>query len=202
MKLLLYGGTFDPPHTGHMNLLRAAVKTVQPDKVIVMPAGTPPHKKASTTPGCLRLAMCSCFARVDSSVEISDWEIARREKSYTIDTVRMLLRQFPGAQIYLCIGSDMLETFESWREWQQLANSCILVAHCRQTTEKHAFVQKAERLRQKGVRIVMVDADIVVQASSTLRGQLENGEISYDVLPDETARVARRYCLYQPKGEK
>ena len=58
MKILLYGGTFDPPHWGHINNLRAAMQAVQPDKVIVMPAGIPPHKAASATPGSLRLQMC------------------------------------------------------------------------------------------------------------------------------------------------
>lgn len=60
-KVLLYGGTFDPPHNRHMNNLRAALELVRPDKAIVMPAGIPPHKKASTTPGKVRLAMCQCF---------------------------------------------------------------------------------------------------------------------------------------------
>ena len=61
MKALLFGGTFDPPHAGHMNNLRAAMQAVQPDVVLVMPAGIPPHKHASATPGELRLAMCECF---------------------------------------------------------------------------------------------------------------------------------------------
>ena len=76
-KVLLYGGTFDPPHNGHMNNLRAALELVRPDKAIVMPAGIPPHKKASTTPGKVRLAMCQCFTALSPAVEVSDWEIAR-----------------------------------------------------------------------------------------------------------------------------
>ena len=54
MKIMLYGGTFDPPHNGHINNLRAALALVRPDRAIVMPAGTPPHKQASTTPAALR----------------------------------------------------------------------------------------------------------------------------------------------------
>mgnify|MGYP000887268240 CR=1 FL=1 len=73
-KVLLYGGTFDPPHNGHMNNLRAALELVRPDKAIVMPAGIPPHKKASTTPGKVRLAMCQCFTALSPAVEVSDWE--------------------------------------------------------------------------------------------------------------------------------
>ena len=59
MKIMLYGGTFDPPHNGHINNLRAALALVRPDRAIVMPAGTPPHKQASTTPAALRLQTVS-----------------------------------------------------------------------------------------------------------------------------------------------
>ena len=77
MKTLLYGGTFDPPHNGHMNNLRAALALVQPDRALVMPAGTPPHKHASATPAELRLQMCACFTALSPAVQVSDWEIRR-----------------------------------------------------------------------------------------------------------------------------
>ena len=62
MKILLYGGTFDPPHYGHLNNLRAAASRVQPDEIVVMPAGVSPFKQMSATPGALRAEMCGCFA--------------------------------------------------------------------------------------------------------------------------------------------
>ena len=73
MRTLLYGGTFDPPHNGHMNNLRAALALVQPDRALVMPAGTPPHKHASATPAELRLQMCACFTALSPAVQVSDW---------------------------------------------------------------------------------------------------------------------------------
>ena len=60
MKILLYGGTFDPPHYGHLNNLRAAASRVQPDEIVVMPAGVSPFKQMSATPGALRAEMCGC----------------------------------------------------------------------------------------------------------------------------------------------
>ena len=91
MKLLLFGGTFDPP-----------------------------HKAASATPASLRLTMCQCFAPLHPDLVVSDWEIGRGGKNYTIDTVRMLEERYPGAEIFLSVGSDMLTTFTQWREWQSL----------------------------------------------------------------------------------
>ena len=62
MKILLYGGSFDPPHNGHLNNLRAAADRVRPDKIVVMPAGTSPFKEGTNASGALRLEMCRCFA--------------------------------------------------------------------------------------------------------------------------------------------
>ena len=124
MKLLLFGGTFDPPHIGHMNLLRGAMQAVQPDLTIVMPAGVPPHKAASMTPGMWRYEMCACFLALEKEcggrIEISDWEIHRQGRNYTIDTVTMLEQKYPGAELYLSVGSDMLLTFTEWRRWPEL----------------------------------------------------------------------------------
>lgn len=114
MKVLLYGGTFDPPHNGHMNNLRAALELVQPDRAIVMPAGIPPHKTASATPGALRLAMCACFTALSPAVEVSDWEIRQGGRSYTVHTLEMLRARFPDAALYLSVGSDMLLSFQRW----------------------------------------------------------------------------------------
>ena len=72
MKLLLFGGTFDPPHKGHIRLLQSAIDAVQPDKVVVMPAGIPPHKAASATPASLRLTMCQCFVPLHPDLTVSD----------------------------------------------------------------------------------------------------------------------------------
>ena len=81
MKVLLYGGTFDPPHNGHLNNLRAAADRVRPDKVVVMPAGLSPFKQKTSAPGALRLEMCSCFHALEEDadtipqLEVSGWEI-------------------------------------------------------------------------------------------------------------------------------
>ena len=76
-KLLLFGGTFDPPHNGHMALLSACLAAVQPNRALVLPAGVPPHKQASATPGTLRAEMCGCFRALSPCVEVSLWEMGQ-----------------------------------------------------------------------------------------------------------------------------
>ncbi len=195
MKVLLYGGTFDPPHGGHLNLLQGAVRAVQPDRVIVMPAGIPPHKVASATPAPLRLAMCECFRLACPNAQISDWEISRGGKSYTVDTAAMLAARYPGAQLYLCMGGDMVETFRQWRCWQRLLQLCTLVVHCREP-EDPAFAAAAESLRRDGGRVIVLKAPVLRESSSSLRARMGRGEPPEALLPPAAARVARRYRLY------
>ena len=151
MKILLYGGTFDPPHKGHLHLLESAMEYLQPDKVVVMPAGVPPHKKASATPSSIRLAMCRCFETLGKQVQLSDWEISRKGKNYTVDTIGHLRQCYPHGKIYLCIGGDMLTSFTAWKDWQRLLRWCTLVALCRDSGQMEPFEQGCKNCGVAGV---------------------------------------------------
>lgn len=192
MKLLLYGGTFDPPHLGHMNNLAAAIAAVQPDRVVVMPAGTPPHKEASATPAALRLAMCQCFLPLHPQLEVSSWEIDQGGKSYTVDTVAMLRRTWPGAALYLCIGSDMLLTFTQWRCWRQLLQSVTLVVQSRQPGDGGALAAAAAALKVQGGHILFAGAPALALSSSDVRA----GKVPWEMLPPLVQAVAQQHHLY------
>lgn len=196
MKLLLFGGTFDPPHIGHMNLLRGAMQAVQPDLTIVMPAGVPPHKAASMTPGMWRYEMCACFLALEKEfggrIEISDWEIHRQGRNYTIDTVTMLEQKYPGAELYLSVGSDMLLTFTEWRRWPELLQKATLVVESRCEGDMGALHRAARALSAEGGRIVFSQAKALPMASSDIRA----GKAPAGALPPETERIAGKYHLY------
>ena len=94
-KVLLYGGTFDPPHNGHMNNLRAALELVRPDKAIVMPAGIPPQKRPAP-PRQSAAGHVPMLTALSPAVEVSDWEIAQGGRSYTVHTLEMLRDAYPA----------------------------------------------------------------------------------------------------------
>lgn len=196
MKLLLFGGTFDPPHLGHMNLLQGAMQAVQPDLTIVMPAGVPPHKAASMTPGMWRYEMCACFLALEKEcggrIEISDWEIHRQGRNYTIDTVTMLEQKYPGAELYLSVGSDMLLTFTEWRRWPELLQKATLVVESRCEGDMGALHRAARALSAEGGRIVFSQAKALPMASSDIRA----GKAPAGALPPETEQIAGKYHLY------
>lgn len=198
MKILLYGGTFDPPHWGHINNLRAAMQAVQPDKVIVMPAGIPPHKAASATPGSLRLQMCRCFLQLGEQVEISDWEITHEGKSYTVNTLRMLHSTYPDAQLYLTVGSDMLTSFRTWREWQSVLQLATLVVESREADDAAVLAEFADSLCGDGARILFARAKPVPMSSSEIR----QGSAGAEAVPPEVWQIISSRGLYQcEKGE-
>ena len=198
MKILLYGGTFDPPHWGHINKLRAAMQAVQPDKVIVMPAGIPPHKAASATPGSLRLQMCRCFLQLGEQVEISDWEITHEGKSYTVNTLRMLHSTYPDAQLYLTVGSDMLTSFRTWREWQSILQLATLVVESREADDAAMLTESADSLCGDGARILFARAKPVPMSSSEIR----QGSAGAEAVPPEVWQIISSRGLYQcEKGE-
>ncbi len=192
MKLLLFGGTFDPPHKGHIHLLETAIQAVQPDKVVVMPAGIPPHKAASATPGELRLAMCSCFEGCHPNLEVCGWEISQGGKNYTVDTLEMLQKTYPEAQIYLSVGSDMLTAFTSWREWKHILQMAVLVVQSRSPGDEAELQKAAKTLEAQGGRVLFTGAPALPAASSDIRA----GRLGDEALPAQVLAIAKRHHLY------
>ena len=207
MKILLYGGTFDPPHNGHLNNLRAAAARVQPDKVVVMPAGLSPFKQKTSAPGALRLEMCQCFAALAGEpgtavpqLEVSSWEVeqaAAGRRNYTVLTVEKLARENPGAQLYLAIGSDMLLSFDGWHRWQDILRLSHLVVTSRNVGDDPELHAKARQLDAAGARILFAPVQALPMASSALRARLAAGEACEAELPETVRAVIRREKLYK-----
>ena len=205
MKILLYGGTFDPPHNGHLNNLRAAAARVRPDRVVVMPAGLSPFKQRTSAPGALRLEMCGCFRALADSpdipqLEVSGWEIAQAEagkRNYTVLTVEKLAQENPGAQLYLAVGSDMMLSFDGWFRWQDILRIARVVVTSRDIGDAPALHAKAKLLDPSGGRILFAPVQALPMASSQLRARLAAGEECKTELPEEVRSVIRREGLYR-----
>ena len=207
MKTLLYGGSFDPPHNGHLNNLRAAAACVRPDRVVVMPAGLSPFKQHTAAPAALRLEMCGCFRQlaqgeeaVTPQLEVSSWEIAQAEagrRNYTVLTVEMLAAQDPEGKLYLAVGSDMLLSFDGWHRWQDILRLAHLVVTSRNVGDAPELHAKALRLDPTGARILFAPVQALPMASSDIRTRLAAGEGCEAELPEAVRAVIRREKLYK-----
>lgn len=196
-KIILFGGTFDPPHNGHMCLLKAAIDEVQPQLVIVMPTGTPPHKEAGHTSAALRISMCKCFLQLFHNIIISNHEIERGGKSYTVDTLKRLREKYSDAQIFLPIGSDMLLSFTTWRSWQEILKLATLVVHCRQKEDMQPVREYVKMLENEGGDIVFANGEIEVVSSTEIREKAAAGEDISALVPPCTEKIIIKNNLYK-----
>ncbi|HET7224952.1 MAG TPA: nicotinate (nicotinamide) nucleotide adenylyltransferase, partial [Candidatus Eisenbacteria bacterium] len=109
VRLAVFGGTFDPPHVGHLALAERAADALALDRVLFVPARVPPHKRhAAMTPARHRLAMVRLAVRGNPRFAVSTLELVRPGPSYTVDTLRALGRRHPRAELFLLIGADSL----------------------------------------------------------------------------------------------
>lgn len=120
MRVGLFGGTFDPPHVGHVAAVRAALRSGRYHHVDVTVAGDPYHKSVSVSPAPLRLAMAhAAFDQVPGAV-VSDREIRRVGPSYTADTVRELLANADVDEVEIIIGADLIDQLDTWHDVDDL----------------------------------------------------------------------------------
>ena len=137
MKIVLYGGTFDPVHEEHVKLVRGALKELAPDKLIVLPSFVPPHKADATVCWEHRFNMAKLAFSFDERVEVSDYEILRGGNSYTYLTVEHFRELYPDDELFFLIGGDSFFSFDTWRHPEIIAEKAGIVVVSRgEFTEK------------------------------------------------------------------
>ena len=132
----MFGGAFDPPHNAHVALVRAALAQLQLDELRVVPTGHAWHKPRSLSPASDRLAMCKLAFGALPGVVVDDRETRRAGPTYTIDTLRELAAEQPGAQLYLLMGADQASALPTWHQWQDLLELTIISIAERQQPER------------------------------------------------------------------
>ncbi len=169
MRVLIYGGSFNPPHLGHIRSVQTAMAALEPDRTLLIPAAIPPHKTlAEGTPDRQhRLAMTALAAEAIPGCEASDLELARTGPSYTSDTLRQLRRRYPGAELIFLMGTDMLLTIESWHEPEVIMALASLAIFARETGREGQIAAQAAHLREKYGAVVYELAGEPVTVSST-----------------------------------
>ncbi|MEG1632479.1 MAG: nicotinate (nicotinamide) nucleotide adenylyltransferase [Oscillospiraceae bacterium] len=175
MTVMLYGGSFNPPHPAHVRAARLAYEAIKPDRLIVLPAADPPHKTLpqDSPPPEERLLLTRLAFRDFPQAEVSELELKRGGESYTSDTVEELKRLYPGAELCLVVGADMLLYFEQWHEFKSLLGDVSVVALSRERGDRAELLQYAERLRREyGARVRLLNAEPLPMSSSELRSLL------------------------------
>lgn len=204
MKIGIYGGSFNPPHLGHLAAAKAALAALKLDKLVFVPAGCPPHKELSPdSPGAAqRLAMTEIAADqllLPDVTQVWDAEIRREGKSYTADTLRQAAQRWPGAELWLLMGTDMFLTLHRWHEPEQVLALAGVCAFGRTEQDgEEVFAPQREFLRKTypGARIATITVPGLVDISSTrLRELLAQGK-GREFLPEAVYGYILREKLY------
>ena len=191
MKIGIYGGTFNPPHLGHMAAARTAVDALKLDKLLLMPAAVPPHKTLpeNTPDQAHRLAMVEQMAdalEMPGVVEVSTLELEREGKSYTSDTLEELHRRYPGAELWLLMGTDMFLTLHQWHDAKTILRLAKICAFGRTEQDGEAvFAPQREFLKKEyHAQTATITLPGLVDVSSTqLRELLQRGRGAEYLLP-------------------
>ncbi len=191
-RIGIFGGTFDPPHRGHVTAARDVADALQLDRVLWIPCGAPPHKaRPDLTPARIRLEMAQAAAEADPRFQVCDVELRREGPSYTVDTLRELRRRHPEGELFLIIGQDEYEVFDTWRAPEdivRLATLVVLNRGAERPEARHAFLPP-ERVRF--VRVTPVEL-----SATDVRARVAAGESVEGDVPPGVWAVIRREGLY------
>lgn len=204
MKIGIYGGSFNPPHLGHLAAAESAARYLRFDRLILMPAGIPPHKELSADAAEKehRLAMTrlmgeQCALDTGTDVVVSDMELTRAGKSYTADTVRALHEQYPDDELWLLMGTDMFLTFQYWYQPEEIVRHVGLCAFGRSEQDgEELFAPQRAFLAQRfpGCRIVTMTLPNLVDVSSTqLRARIPAGTAGEQIAPAVLGYIYRKH---------
>ena len=195
MRIGLYGGTFSPPHLGHVRAAKCFLEGGALDKLIIMPAGIPPHKTVSDPiPQSKRLELV--HVAFDGIGEVSDYEMRKEGASYTYLTLRWLKAQY-DAEICLCVGEDMFLSLDTWREAAEIfANSHILCLK-REESSYNEITEKKKRFEQNfGAEITVLSYSPLPVSSTEIREKLKSGETLDGFVSKEVEDYIRKSGLY------
>ena len=175
-KIGLFGGSFNPVHKGHLNLAEWIKNTLNLDKVIFIPSGEAPHKSSAEYADAeSRYEMCRLATESYPYFEVSDFEIKREGKSYSIYTVKHFKEKYPSDELFLMVGSDMLLSFDKWFMYKDILKLVTLTAVSREGTDFELLQKTAQNLKGYG-RVIVVNNQAFPVSSTKLRKMLKNKE--------------------------
>lgn len=176
-RIGIYGGTYSPPHVGHLKAAEFAIEALKLDRLLLIPTGVSPHKEmaaGATSEDRLRMLQLSAAGMEKASV--SDMELKRQGRSYTVDTLGELKERYPQSELVLLMGTDMFLSFLTWRETERIFSLATLAVFCRgEKGEKEKIQAQKILLEGMGAKIELVQNPVNAISSTDLRRMLVFG---------------------------
>lgn len=199
MRIGIFGGTFNPPHTGHLLLAQAAMEGAKLDRIIFMPCATPPHKTETHIPdGKHRYRMVELATEDDSRFELSNMEINAGGKSYTALTLKHLEELYPEDRLCFIVGADSLCDMEKWYHPEEVFGRAEIVVAYRGGEDTVKMDEAAEYFEEKyGAEITRVSMPVIEMSSSDIRQRISEGRSVRYMVCDKVIDYINKTGIYK-----
>jgi nicotinate-nucleotide adenylyltransferase len=188
-RIGLLGGTFDPIHIGHLLMARTALEMMELDKVIFIPSCVPPHKKSPTLFSARdRLKMVRLAIKANPAFAVSDYEIRKGGRSYSVDTVRRFCKLLPeSAKLFFIVGGDAVKELDTWKNIDEIKTMCSFIS-----VNRPGYPRDEARLEYHAVTMNGIE-----MSSTEIRKRILQGKTVQYLVPDNVLRYIKRYHLYK-----
>ncbi|MCB2359831.1 nicotinate-nucleotide adenylyltransferase [Clostridium estertheticum] len=199
MKKAIFGGTFDPIHIGHIHIAYEALYSLKLDKILFMPAGNPPNKlNKQITDSKIRYDLVNKAIEGEINFEISEYEINKKENSYTYETIELFSKLQPKTEWYFLIGADSLIDLDNWKNVDRLLNGCQLVVYNRAGFALEKILKQKNFLESKyHNKIIFLDMPIIDISSTSIRESIKEGRNINYLLPKGVEKIVEKLKLYK-----
>ena len=197
----LLGGTFNPPHLGHLVCAQEALVQLELDRVLLVPAATPPHKPVEAEPGVAhRVAMCEAAVAGDGRLAVSLLDARRPGRSFTVELLRELRREAPDDELTFIVGGDMAESLPTWHEPEAVLALAELGVAEREGVRRADVAERIAGLAGARERVRFFDMPRLDISSSLLRRRAAAGLPLRYLMPEAVAAYIEREGLYRAGG--
>ncbi|NMA79959.1 MAG: nicotinate (nicotinamide) nucleotide adenylyltransferase [Clostridiales bacterium] len=193
-KIAIFGGSFNPIHDGHINLVTRIQDKYKFERILIIPTYSPPHKSANALASAEhRFNMCKLATEDFLYLIPCDLEIKRGGKSYTIDTLTTIKYTYPNHKLYFIMGADMLYSFTSWYKYRDIAELATIIVAARKEHEYQKLMEEKLKLSEIGINCHVENIDVVDISSTQVRDIVANG--SYDELQNHVPKKVANYIV-------
>jgi nicotinate-nucleotide adenylyltransferase len=199
LKKAIFGGTFDPIHIGHVHIAYEALYNLHLDKILFMPAGNPPHKiNKKITDSQIRYDLVKRAIENETHFEISDYEINKKENSYTYETVELFSKLKRNIEWYFLIGVDSLMDLDNWKNVDRILASSKLVIYNRAGFTIGEVLKQKHHIEEKyNKELIFLDMPIIDISSTNIRNSIKEGRNINYFLPSGVEGIIDKLHLYK-----
>lgn len=193
-SIAIFGGSFNPIHNGHINLVTKIQDRYNFDKILIIPTYSPPHKSTSGLVSAEhRFNMCKLATADYPHLIPCDIELKRKGRSYTYDTLTEIKNIYPNYKLHFIMGADMLYSFTSWYRYRDIANLATIIVAARKENEHNDLLEEKQKLSKDKVNCNIENIDVVNISSTQIREYI--ADKNYDELRIHVPHKVASYII-------